>query len=264
MMAGIKNEIDKRNEVVLKISEYTEKKLKNSPKGKIYVRHNKSKVYYYFSEGACGSKERMLGKKDRELISELLQKNYLDKVYKAAKNELEALKRIKSLYPEIVAEEVYENLSEDKRMLVIPVVLTDEQLISKWEESEYTPHPISNEVPFYQTMKGERVRSKSEVIIADRLFANGIPYKYECPIRVGDKIIHPDFSILRISDRKIVYYEHCGKMDDPKYAEDIVNRVNDYSREGIILGDRLFMTFETSQTPLDVRVLDNMIKNNFM
>lgn len=264
MIAGIKNEIDKRNEVVLKISEYTEKRLRNSPKGKIYVKHNKSKVYYYLNEGECGSKERLLGKNDRVLITKLLQKNYLDKVYKAAKDELDALKRIKLLYPDIVAEEVYENLSEDKRLLVNPIMLTDEQLISKWEKSKYTPHPVSNEVPFYQTMKGERVRSKSEVIIADRLFACGIPYKYECPIRVGGKIIHPDFSILRISDRKIVYYEHCGKMDDPEYAEDMVSRVSDYSREGIVLGDRLFMTFETSKTPLDVRVLDKMIRTNFM
>ena len=65
MMAGIKNEIDKRNEVVLKISEYTEKKLKNSPKGKIYVRHNKSKVYYFtiLVKGHVVQKNGCLGKK---------------------------------------------------------------------------------------------------------------------------------------------------------------------------------------------------------
>jgi predicted nuclease of restriction endonuclease-like RecB superfamily len=112
-------------------------------------------------------------------------------------------------------------------------------------------------------MRGERVRSKSEVIIADRLLISGIPYKYECPLKVGKRVIHPDFTILRLSDRRVVYYEHCGKLDDPEYAEDLVNRVNDYNHAGIIQGERLFMTFETSKTPLDVRVLDKMIKENF-
>ena len=42
-----------------------------------------------------------------------------------------------------------------------------------------------------------------------------------------------------------------------------MNRVNDYNHAGIIQGERLFMTFETSKTPLDVRVLDKMIKENF-
>ena len=101
------------------------------------------------------------------------------------------------------------------------------------------------------------------MIIADRLYLNGVPYKYECPIKVGNEIIHPDFTILRISDRKILYLEHCGMLDDPKYADDMVRRASLFALEGIIMGDRLFYTVESSQNPLDVRVLDVMIQNQF-
>ena len=101
------------------------------------------------------------------------------------------------------------------------------------------------------------------MIIADRLYLNGIPYKYECPIKVGDEIIHPDFTILRISDRKILYLEHCGMLDDPKYADDLVRRASLYALEGIVMGDRLFYTFESSKTPLDVRVMEALINNQF-
>ena len=48
-------------------------------------------------------------------------------------------------------------------------------------------------------------------------------------------------------------------LDKPEYAESFVNRINDYNKEGIYLGDRLFLTFETSNTPLDVSVIDNLI-----
>ena len=100
-------------------------------------------------------------------------------------------------------------------------------------------------------------------MIADRLFARGIPYRYECPLKVGNKIIHPDFTILRMSDRKILYHEHCGKMDDADYKEDMVERANNYSEAGIVLGDRLFYTFESDVTPLDIRTLDRITETHF-
>ena len=263
MADDIRDAIVKRYELLKKTSKITEEKLRKYPKGRIYIKHQNNTVRYYLSGEDYGDEEKLLGDDDAGLIDELIQKSYLEKVMKAAKDELTALRKIKKLYPEMIAEEVYNQLNEERKKIVKPIVPTDEQFVSRWLESPYDRNPISDDVPFYQTLNGERVRSKSEMIIADRLLANGIPYKYECPLKVGKKIIHPDFTILRISDRKFLYYEHCGKTDDPEYAEDIVCRVNDYNSAGIILGDRLFMTFETSKTPLDVRVLDKMIKKCF-
>ena len=80
---------------------------------------------------------------------------------------------------------------------------------------------------------------------------------------MGKKIIYPDFSILRMSDRRVLYHEHCGKMGDPKYTEDMLSRAKDYNEAGIILGDRLFYTFESETTPLDVAMLDNIIEQHY-
>lgn len=263
MTYSLKDEITKRYELLKKTSKQTEDKLKNYPKGRIYIKHQNNSTHYYLSGEDYGTEEKLLGNEDSELVEKLIQKGYLEKVMKASKTELAALRKMKKLYPEIIPEEVYEQLSEERKNIVKPIVPTDEQLISRWQDQPYPRKPISDEVPFFETMRGERVRSKSEVIIADRLLISGIPYKYECPLKVGKRVIHPDFTILRLSDRRVVYYEHCGKLDDPEYAEDLVNRVNDYNHAGIIQGERLFMTFETSKTPLDVRVLDKMIKENF-
>ncbi len=53
-------------------------------------------------------------------------------------------------------------------------------------------------------------------------------------------------------------------MDDPEYTENrVVKRINDYSLAGINLGDKLFITMESSTTPLDVRVLDELINKQF-
>jgi hypothetical protein len=101
------------------------------------------------------------------------------------------------------------------------------------------------------------------MIIADRLFISGIPYKYECPIDVMGIINHPDFTILRISDRKILYLEHNGKMDDTEYKDDMVTRLNDFNQVGIRQGKNLFLTFESSSVPFDVRTLESMIAEHF-
>lgn len=81
--------------------------------------------------------------------------------------------------------------------------------------------------------------------------------------KVGNKIYHPDFTILRRSDRKEIYLEHCGKLDDPKYTKDNLPRINEYVLNGFGLGDKLFLSFESSTVPLDVRVIDKMIEEYF-
>ncbi|MEE3440399.1 MAG: hypothetical protein VZR07_10670, partial [Ruminococcus sp.] len=50
----------------------------------------------------------------------------------------------------------------------------------------------------FETQRGEIVRSKSEVIIADALYYANIPYHYEKPIKVGDRVIYPDFTVLNV------------------------------------------------------------------
>lgn len=152
--------------------------------------------------------------KGNKLINDLMQKNYLEKVINVNHKELNVLKKAIEQYPTVTAEEIYEQPTEDRKMLVKPIVTPIEQYVQEWQSQPYTPKPIAEGTSFFETLKGERVRSKSEQIIADRLYANGIPYKYECPLIVNGKLIHPDFTILRKSDRKEVYHEHLGKSDD--------------------------------------------------
>ena len=259
MNNNLYSDIKARNELIAKTAKEIEKRLENLPDGRINVKHRKTgNCYYQVGDGGC---EKYLT--DDDLIRKLIQKSYLEKVLKSLQAEKSVLEKTIKHYPEIIAEDIYDQLSEERKMIAKPIVLGDEEYARRWQEKSYVKKPISDDIPVYTTMRGERVRSKSEIIIADRLFANGIPYKYECPLKVGNEIIHPDFTILRMSDHKILYHEHCGMADDSGYAEDMVKRINDYSEEGIIQGDSLFLSFETSKQPLDVRVIDRLINSHF-
>ncbi|MBR4429787.1 MAG: hypothetical protein IKS75_00665 [Clostridiales bacterium] len=263
MIIDFKTRLEKRIYKLQELYDKTTELLKEAPNGRVYVKHRKDNCYYYLAGGDFNAKERLLGKNDTELRDRLLQKGYWEQVLNATKNELKVLKNFRKQYPVLVVEDVYDHIKIDRKPYIRPIILTDEQYISEWQNRPYDKKPISDDIPIFKTLRGERVRSKSEVIIADRLYANGIPYKYECPILVGDEIMHPDFTILRVSDRKVVYLEHCGKVGDPDYADDMTERINKYTLAGIYHRDRLFFTFETANKPLDVRVLDKMINDIF-
>lgn len=121
------------------------------------------------------------------------------------------------------------------------------------------PFSADDNSAFY-TKKNERVRSKSEVIIANLLNMMNLPYRYECALVVGDRKIHPDFTILDVENRRQVYLEHCGMMDTPNYAKSAVERINLLALNNICIGENLICTFETSTHVMDTRVVKKEIQ----
>jgi hypothetical protein len=85
----------------------------------------------------------------------------------------------------------------------------------------------------HRTRNGELVRSKSEVIVADTLYALGVEYGYEVELAMTDGTRRlPDFTI-RPRDEKPVYWEHLGMLDRPGYAADWKAKKQWYADHGI-------------------------------
>jgi hypothetical protein len=71
----------------------------------------------------------------------------------------------------------------------------------------------------HRTERGDLVRSKSELVIADKLFARGIEYAYEQPLSLGaGRVRYPDFTIIDHARGVTFYWEHLGLLSDPGYA----------------------------------------------
>ena len=74
----------------------------------------------------------------------------------------------------------------------------------------------------HRSGKGEPMRSKSEVIIANELAAAGVDYEYELRFvrRRRAKTRWPDFTIQATTPAGHLYlWEHCGMLSVPEYAE---------------------------------------------
>ncbi len=237
------------------------RQLSRCPEGRLRIKRQGNCITYYHINDNTDMNGKVI--KDLSLIKSLANKAYLKSVFRAASSELKILKPLVRRYESKTAEEIYYSETDDRKALIEPYDLLEDDYIRQWLTMPYKHKYISDNIPVFMTLKGERVRSKSEQIIADRLYHAGIPYKYECPIYLKGIVFHPDFTILRISDRKIIYYEHFGKMDDHDYATDNVDKLHEYGLNGYLLGDNLFATFETLTTPLDTRILDEMIDTHF-
>ena len=117
------------------------------------------------------------------------------------------------------------------------------------------------DLPELYTAKGERVRSKSEVMIADLLNKETIPYRYEYPLYLkGFDLVYPDFTVLNVKKRKEIYWEHFGMMDDSEYVEKAMKKITVYAQNGIFPGINLIVTFETRKTPLNQKMAMLVIK----
>lgn len=83
------------------------------------------------------------------------------------------------------------------------------------------------------TDKGERVISKSEVIVANSLARHGLQYKYEKPLKLEgrDLPIKPDFTIEY--NGKIYYWEHLGLLAQESYRDKWMLKLELYRKNRI-------------------------------
>ena len=69
----------------------------------------------------------------------------------------------------------------------------------------------------HRTARGEAVRSKSEVIIANLLHSKELDYGYEVPLEIDGTTKYPDFTIEDDNTGETYYWEHLGMLSDSRY-----------------------------------------------
>ena len=109
------------------------------------------------------------------------------------------------------------------------------------------PHPQRRTM---LTASGEKVRSKSEVILADRLAGNGLEYYYEPGILLGEQVFHPDFLIRLPGREDFVLWEHRG-LTEAAYLQSWNEKILLYRDQGILEGSNLFVSYDTADGGLD-------------
>ena len=240
-------------------------KLKPKLIGKIRAQKHGKGFQYYLREDPKDTTGRYLGVSQKNQVKEFLQKDYNSSIIKLMEEELILVSRYVEQVSPMKIMDLYSNLFEGRQRMIDPFVLNDEEYVRRWESVIYEGKAFSDDTPIFYTHKGERVRSKSEVIIANLLYKYQIPYRYEFPLTIKDfGITYPDFLILNVRKRKEIYIEHFGLLDDATYRENVIRKIIKYEMAGISLGDNLFLSFETAKNPLNVQVVEKMIREKIL
>lgn len=238
-----------------------EKSVQNAPKGNLRIAKKNNRFEYYYVNENDNKGGKYLKKKEEDFVRKLAQRDYELSVLRSAKERLKGIEKFLTNYERTDLNNVFKKINPYRKGLIHTNLISDEEYVKQWQAVKYEKKEFEDSSLDIITERGEYVRSKSEKIIADKLYMLGIPYRYECPIIMEGNIkIYPDFTILKMPEREEVYLEHFGMMDDVNYVNTAIYKLNTYERNGIYLGVNLFLTYETSRKPLNVRALDEMLK----
>ena len=249
---------------------------------------------YYFAYSKKSGKQVYIKRRDKEQLARLATNQYEIKLKAAAEKEKLQIDRcLETLSKDPESSDVNKvKIPEQIKQHVRSSELTREGYAKKWQEGNSVVRKRrthkQDDYHKFKTLRGDYVASKSEVIIADRLFVKGIPYHYEVAFTpeatvdlsrpvynelgmisgyevIGftpfdEDTLHPDFYVLNSRTRKAYFWEHLGMMDNPEYCWKNFNRFMRILDAGYIIGEDLVVTHEDKKHPLMTEDIDRIIE----
>lgn len=262
-LCGVRESLEREEGKLKELIRELEERQSRAVPGSLQITGSRGRLNYYWHDRDRKMPKQYLPKGNEERIRVLAQQDYERNLLRAAERELSAVTRVLRILPAEGVESIYTKLSDARKKLIIPSVPDRELFIREWSAVTYPPGRFEDNMPEYYTERGERVRSKSEKISADKYLHLSIPYRYEYPIQLLDgrrKItFRPDFTLLNKRTCKVYYHQHLGMLDDPEYLSSNLWKLKIFENNGIMLGEQLFFTYETRDMPFDDRMLDRLI-----
>ena len=142
------------------------------------------------------------------------------------------------------------------------------------------PNPVPFEVDgserfledrlIHRTKRDDLVRSKSEVIIANELLAQGVDrYEYEAPLALPNgETRYPDFTVVDDDTGARYYWEHLGLLRNPDYEARWKRKLGAYRAADILPHEEggggtgvLIVTRDDEKGGIDSRQIAELISN---
>lgn len=245
-----------------------EKSLSESPEGVLYVSSSHGRLQWQCRVGGVKS---FLSNSEADRINELAQKKYYELVLESWRKQYEALVRLRQDYHSNDGGEILASMRQEFRNLVAPLLPSGDQFVENWRKFRYRGKNLAGAT--LMSVDGVKVRSKSELLIADMMSASGVPYRYEFPYKMNwqdadgreSRVkVYPDFTCLNPHTRQEFVWEHFGMMDDSEYAQGAIEKLDQYERNGFVYGENFIFTMETRAKPLDSRRIQRVINKYFL
>ena len=235
-------------------------------------RNRQSDINYYDAIRPNSSKKSYLGNDRNEQVLNIKRFRYAQEAIDVIDSDIALLENLISGYVAPEYENINRRLPATYRTDLSKAVssgaalngLPKEALVWKQRlEAEKAKYPrYKPEQLKHPAMDGSKMRSKSEVIIANIMFLAGIPYVYEAPLFIAGQRLLPDFTVLSLIDLKSeIIIEHQGMVFLEEYASKFIRSLKVYLQSDIwIPNDNLFFTFDDAKETLNPRQVVSILK----
>ena len=254
-------QVQKRIDELQLAIDFLQKQIDRAPEGSLCGSRSHSSWQW---QRLLGNVRMYLPCNKNKLIKALAQKKYNTLVLKELVKQRDVLDKLVKSYVPQNGEKIFMSMGDRLREQIVPLNIPDSDFADLWQRLRYKGKTIEN--TGLLTAKGECVRSKSEIIIADVLASLGIPYRYEFPheLKCVESSrcvkVYSDFTCLNVRTRKEFVWEHFGMMDDAEYAQNAVVKIEMYQNSGYFLGDNFIFTMESRDKPLNSQMVQKLAK----
>lgn len=254
------SELLEKLELIMKLSEPDNEE---KPKGWIEVSSPNDYPQYYFCY-MDKTQNKVIRKyipvADIDLVSQVVNENFRHDVHKDSKEKVRKIRNFLKDFSCTDYEDIYENMHPLKKKFIKPIFQTHEQFVTEWLAKPYQSKPFSSSDRLIYTDDGHRVRSKTERFLYNLFLKKNIPFKYECPLQLKDRVVYPDFTFIHPYKKQEIFWEHFGMMDHPEYSVNSYKKTMMYGQNGIFVDDRLILTYEDSMNDLDYKWVEFLVK----
>jgi hypothetical protein len=226
------------------------------PEGSLYQLKHNERTFYYHLVGKGKEKTKTGITKNTKLIYQLARKEYL----LIAMNKQETgMKQIKKISAKMNFDSWHEAAEEASRKF--PALATEIFFLGEQYEKRLNySSPMFADNTIHRTQRGVKVRSKSELFIADMLEAQELPYQYEIELPYNEYHFCPDFTVIRPRDGKVIFWEHFGMTHDSEYLKKMDLKLEKYRNMGIRPWDNLIISYDKEDGSLDAGVIRSLIE----
>ena len=238
-----------------------EQQVANLPEGKFIFSNNGKYHRWYHSDGHHSV---TIPKSNKKLAEQLAYKRFLNMQLKHLKQELSSINFYLRHHDTSTTQKELDFVNTPGiQELISPYFQSPSKQLSDWANASYEQNTSFPEGLVHKTLSGKLVRSKSESMIDMILSQYQLAFRYEPKLILGEIVVYPDFVIRHPQTGELFYWEHFGKLDDPKYVVRMNEKLQVYISHGIIPSVNLILTFETSKHPLTIDKIERLVEEYF-
>lgn len=195
---------------------------------------------------------------DYSTVAALIRKRYIKKALRIMAADIVVLKKAVDRYVEFDEDSVMREFTSAHPRLQ-EAIFRNRQIDVDWAGNYVQAKSLFDSDR--TSLAGDKtlMRSRGEIIIAEKLRQYDIPFRYEAEFNIPDIPYVPDFMIKRPRDGKIFYWEHFGDVNDEDYMKRNEIKLEVYERYGIVPWDNLIITYDTIDGGVNTPLIEAMI-----